>query len=107
MSDGTGTQFDFKQWHPLDHWPWQTRCRRFYGGWRRHLWLLWNYKYREEAEWFVLRPLYLVLCRFGRHKTATWERGGRYEVSCWYCAMRRPARPDEEFPLPPEDQPSE
>jgi hypothetical protein len=109
MNDGNGANINFDLWHPLDHWPWQRRCRQFYGGWRRHLWLAWSFEYREEIEWWLLRPFYLLfLCRLGRHKlTTSWQRGRGYEVSCWYCDYRRPARADEEFPLPPGDQPSE
>lgn len=109
MEDENGPGFDFSQWHPLDHRPWQPRCRELYGGWPRHLWLLWQWKYREEYEWWLLRPVYWVLCRFGRHRTDTWwqrERG--YKVICRYCDLNRPARPDEEFPLLGEKpQPSE
>lgn len=91
---------DFSIWHPLDHHFWEPRCRQFYGGWRRHLELAWQYGHGWDSRWGLEHPFYvLVLCRLGRHKLETWyvSRSRRYFTACGHCDFERKAHPDEWF----------
>jgi hypothetical protein len=83
---------DFSQFHMLDHWPFTKRCRTFYGGGRRHLWMAWHFRRREQ----VLRPFWRVfMCLFGRHHEVLWQ-GTRADgsttasVGCLACKFSRP-----------------
>ena len=60
---------DFSEFHPLDHWPWEQRCRDHFGGWRRHLELWHEYQAPDPIGW--------VLCKLGRHDPGPfWTRVG-------------------------------
>jgi hypothetical protein len=100
-----GVRYDFSKFHPIDHYPWQPRCRRFYGGWRRHLVIAWMITYRQRCRSFLLKPWYTgVLCRMGRHSQYTGHvssgrRHGFY-VGCDFCDWTRSATEDEWFRFP-------
>jgi hypothetical protein len=82
---------DFSVFHPLDHWVGSAYCRSFYGGFRRHLSLWWDY----QAE--LLRPsnaIARIACLIGRHRPVDyWMRSpesGRFlnaGASCASCAV--------------------
>jgi hypothetical protein len=81
-------RLDFSMWHPLDHRPFDRRCRSFYSGGRRHLWLLWHFR------WEIPRRIRRVTrCPFGRHEWVPWWRGnpGRYMGrECCNCYLPMP-----------------
>lgn len=99
-------KLDFSQFHPLDHYPWQRRCREFYGGPARHVYLAWTYRYRDRITgllWFRW-----ARCPFGAHRWQVWRSGpgvlthepgspGDYGALCIDCAASRPATEDEWF----------
>jgi hypothetical protein len=58
--DPEDVQLDFSQWHPLDHWSGTARCRTLYGGWRWHLRIAWEFKWRGQLRTHTL-------CKLGRH----------------------------------------
>lgn len=94
-------KLDFSIYHPLDHWLWEARCREHYGGWQRHLDLAWHYHWKPELVWWIERPLYFVVCRFGHHKLETWwSRASGYQTGCDHCGYQREAYSDERFELP-------
>lgn len=94
-------KIDFSQFHPLDHWPGTRRCGQFYGGWRRHLRIAWEYHRREQVVNAALTPYQRIACRLGRHHTHSWHTPDRgFLVMCTHCPHRRPARPDEQFDIP-------
>ena len=65
---GSDKKLDFSMWHPLDHQPWEGRCRAFYGGVSHHLRLWWDYMRPH--------PIQNVQCRLGSHDwTEFWEKG--------------------------------
>ena len=66
-----GRKLDFSQFHPLDHRPFDERCRSFYGGGVRHLQLWWWYKfdYKPDQLWHRW-----VLCRLNRHERSRFKR---------------------------------
>lgn len=87
-------RLDFKQFHPLDHWPWERRCwsrkarpgwkTPFYGGPLYHLRIAWEYKHRENLiDWWHR----LVLCRLGHHRMtiAKYPRQKRRVRLCHSC----------------------
>jgi hypothetical protein len=99
-----GSRYSFCEFHPLDHQPWQPRCRKLPGGWRQHLrvWRLmqWHMRYRIR----LLRRPHKLLCRLGHHDEYTSHHGiggwtGFY-VGCNFCSWRRPATEDEWFHFP-------
>lgn len=51
---------DFSIWHPLDHWPWEKRCREHHGGPRNHLKLTWEYR---RKPWLLMH----TICKVGIH----------------------------------------
>lgn len=95
---------DFSIFHPLDHWPWERRCRELYGGWRRHIHLTWTYRWRPQIEWYLKRPIFFLLCKLGFHDDETWyvRRRKEYSTRCHFCGRKRPTQEDEMFELPPE-----
>lgn len=56
---------DLSIYHPLDHRPFDARCRGFHGGGRRHVALWWEYQFRYTPAKVWHRCL---LCRIGRHR---------------------------------------
>jgi hypothetical protein len=78
---------DHSRQHPLDHWPWERECGRYYGGRRHHVHLEWEYGTAAGLRWWLRRPLQLVLCRLGRHDltTAYSLRKWRYVTTCEFC----------------------
>lgn len=61
------SKIDFSQWHPLDHWPFTSRCRSFHGGGRHHIKITWEFRRKDDLH----RPL----CKLGRHRYAwIWQR---------------------------------
>jgi hypothetical protein len=57
-SDGPVMKLDFSEFHPLDHWAGDDRCRSMPGGFRRHLDLWWRYQgpgYHPE-DWVEVSP---------------------------------------------------
>lgn len=79
-------KLDFSLFHPLDHRPWEPRCREFYGGPFRHIQLWWEF---IASHWLHEK----TLCKLGvHHYTEHWrgrdpETGKWLEVgkSCVYC----------------------
>lgn len=69
----------------MDHWPWEGRCREFYGGWRVHLRYAWQYRHRENLECFWHR---WVACRFGSHMFTIWSKpSGEHGKNCLACGF--------------------
>lgn len=61
---------DFSQLHMLDHPPFSQECRQQYGGPRQHLWVAWEFYYRDR----VLGPFRRVLnCTRGKHEEALYR----------------------------------
>lgn len=56
-------ELDFSQFHPMDHYLWERRCREHFGGPVNHVKLWWAYKceYKPSDLW------HKVMCRTGRH----------------------------------------
>lgn len=74
-------ELDFSMFHPLDHWPFTRECASHYGGWRQHLHLAWEYRWKQEiCSW--------TLCKIGKHKPSKWTRPstGETGIGCWNCA---------------------
>lgn len=104
--------FDFSQWHPLDHWPGSARCRQHFGSWQHHLVIAWEYRRRDQVVGWFAR---WTTCLLGRHHW--WiarivhkreasdeglflppkERGapGDYRAVCSFCGKVRTATEDE------------
>lgn len=87
-------KLDFSQFHPLDHWPFEVRCYRFYGGPWHHLKIAWQLRRREELiHWFWK---HLRLCRpLGHQWNVFYMRGRGYWASCLPCGADRDATPEE------------
>ena len=92
-------RYDFSIWHPLDHWPGTRRCRSFYGGWRRHLVIAWQFHRRDQVVGLFTKQ---TTCRLGYHKIDVWVLTStpigsqplptdRFTAVCRYCRTRRPA----------------
>lgn len=85
-------KLDFSQWHPYDHLPLSKRCREHYGGFRRHMWLLWRFKWDMRA-----KVKKITHCIWGKHSSSSmWKRVEgemkyRGEVCCW-CYKRLPSK---------------
>lgn len=77
---------DFSRFHPLDHWPWQARCRQFYGGPRYHVVIAWEYRHRENLRYYWHR---WVACRFGSHIFTCWSKPhtGEHGKNCLACGL--------------------
>ena len=93
---------DFSEFHPLDHWPFSQRCKEFYGGGFHHLSIAWHYHRKEQIGYYLKRPFYKILCKFGKHDTKCWHISSinRYQIMCRFCDFKRGARDDEIFPIP-------
>lgn len=97
-------EFDFSDYHPLDHWPGTRRCWAHPGGVRRHLWLAWVMGRRDQ----VARPFRRRLCcPFGWHRWNVWYGTGfpdgrtRINPMCAYCrAERLPSEHEIDNPPP-------
>jgi hypothetical protein len=100
-----GIRFTFGRYHPSDHWPWQPRCRTFYGGWRWHLHVAWPDQ-KRRLEHRLLHPWWgWTLCKMGVHRTYVGHVGNdKYRkgffVACWFCDWDRSATEDEWFHYP-------
>lgn len=77
----------FDQFHPLDHTPFNDRCRSFYptgraAGWH-HIKLAWDFKWSSELH-------AKTLCRIGRHNMSTvfLPRDQVMYASCRHCWKR-------------------
>lgn len=114
-------KLDFSHFHPLDHWPWQSRCwsRKvqpsysvpFKGGPWHHVKLAWRYKWRDRAlgPWFRQ-----VLCRRGQHSWTMFDvspRSRMRKAHCPHCFESRRMTPEELEQHPvvwwPEEPPKE
>lgn len=94
-------ELDFSQFHPLDHHPWEKRCRKFYGGWQRHLYLEWTYRTGPELGYRIRQPVYFVLCQLDHHDWLTHSTGrGEYWTKCAHCQAERETGEDEKFSSP-------
>lgn len=72
-------RLDFSMFHGLDHWPGSAYCRSQYGGWRRHLKLAWEFKWRGRT-----------LCLLGLHEWCkAGDSTGWTGQSCWFCSRRK------------------
>lgn len=60
--------FDFSEYHPLDHNIFDSICGMYFGGWRQHIALWWEYQ--EEP---ALRRQ--TMCRIGRHSWVDYWSG--------------------------------
>ena len=109
MSDGLDDEFqrehphfDFSIFHPSDHWPWEARCKDFYGGWRYHIKVAWTYHRKPQVKWWLKRPLYFILCKLNIHDLETWYVRSKeaFITNCVYCEYRRPAYKSEKWELP-------
>lgn len=73
-------RLDFSEYHPLDHGI--RNCDWYPGGRRRHLKLLWRFKWKEIL-------IENILCRLGRHTPEMlWRQvdGKQTEsTACFYC----------------------
>ena len=101
-------KFDFSEFHPLDHWPWERRCWSsqvqpgytlpFKGGPWHHLTLAWAMRWRgrlADALWW--RPVQRFRCPRGRHRaTASHTSRDGFIMECWYCEYSRPMAEGEE-----------
>jgi len=76
-------ELSFAQFHPLDHWPsLRGRCGNFYGGWRRHLYLAWTFKWRGAVRTSTL-------CKLGLHgpyRSGMRRVAGGWQA-CWPCCV--------------------
>jgi hypothetical protein len=63
-------RLDFSIWHPIDHRPFDRRCREFYGGGRRHLYLLWEFKWEIPTKIGIWTH-----CKRGSHEWGSWFKG--------------------------------
>lgn len=74
-----GYTLDFSQFHPLDHWPGDQRCRTLPGGLRNHLALAWHYKWSSSLA-------VATLCRIGLHRPAQgWSDEHGDHTLCAHC----------------------
>lgn len=73
-------KLNMDMFHPMDHWPFTKECASWYGGWRNHLGLVWEYRAKP---WLATQ----TSCRVGWHKKAKGSRPGmeRTVVVCWFC----------------------
>lgn len=71
-ADNMKMKLDFSKFHPLDHAPWESRCRELYGGWRVHLKYWWAFKGREDLFSPILSR---TTCKVGLHQMQPWWRG--------------------------------
>src|SRR3954470_13887000 len=83
-----GTRISWSHYHPMDHWPRDARCRRFYGGWRGHLstWrrVMWPTEYWPALRRRFVRPWWRrILCRAGIHRD-TVIHGGKPGVAGFF-----------------------
>lgn len=102
MPEQPESNLDFSMFHPSDHWPWEPRCREFYGGWRYHIKIAWTYRWKPEIRWWAWRPYYLIACRLGFHSWETWWRRDKgYTTLCEYCLVHRETLDNEKWDLPP------
>ena len=86
MNDPVIRNLNFSQFHPLDHWIWERRCREFYGGWRIHLKYGWDFKWRARLH-------EETLCRLGFHKFKPGfhhRASGKHWTACVYCWKHLP-----------------
>lgn len=56
-------KLDFSQFHDLFHHVWDKECKQQYGGRRRHLYMLWNYKWDVPSQFRRF-----TVCLVGHHK---------------------------------------
>lgn len=97
------TQLDFSEFHPLDHYIWEPRCRDHFGGPKRHIQLWWWYKfeYTPEKVWHRW-----VLCRLDRHQSSKgWGRKDPDSewvstVNCRWCWLKLPGGGERRPPSP-------
>lgn len=73
-------EFDYSEFHPLDHWPWQPYCWGWYGGVPRHISLWWDFQAEDQL-------FSATLCRIGRHRRAKfWGRDeDDIQYRCRHC----------------------
>lgn len=78
----------FDVFHPLDHFIGSARCRAFYGGWKNHLALTWDYKWKPALH-------RIFLCPLGFHKITPYWRGQFFGegveptgYNCHYCWLK-------------------
>jgi hypothetical protein len=96
-------RIDFSEFHPLDHFPGDARCRSLPGGMARHFYLAWQYQWKETLGYWILWPFFTISCRFGWHRLHTWSWSNprQFKTFCQYCDYSRKATPEEEFEPPP------
>ena len=99
--------FDWSQFHPLDHHPWQRRCwsRKtqpsytvpFKGGPWRHLMMMWEFRWRGKTmgSWYRL-----VNCSRGKHEEHVYKTPSGYSVRCNWCSWWRAATEEERNDFP-------
>lgn len=80
-------KLDFSQFHPLDHMPFTSECRGYYGGGKGHFLLLWEYRWRR-------RIITHTLCQINHHEWCDgWikdKMGDRHPVRvCWNCGTQQ------------------
>jgi hypothetical protein len=77
-------EFDFSQFHPLDHWPGTRDCRSFYGGTRNHLKMTWSYRRKPELRSYTV-------CLIGLHRWRGVWSVREEERGQWKAWKNRPA----------------
>lgn len=93
-------KLDWSEYHPLDHWPFDARCRQFPGGGRRHLGDTWHYRRREQMIKTFIDPFWkLINCRRGKHRwqISCFQDGDHlvWSAYCWPCDTTRSATHEE------------
>lgn len=74
---------DFSEFHPLDHRLASGYCRSLPGGWRNHLDLAWDFRWKPQLA-------AATLCRLDHHRWLTgWHRDVPVSV-CGNCYRSRP-----------------
>jgi len=77
---------DVSEFHPLDHWPGDMRCRTLPGGFRRHMSYAWDFKARH---WWRIRRR--TLCRLRWHNMVdAWRRDEGPVRVCRACRQEEP-----------------
>lgn len=72
-------QFDFSEFHPLDHGIWDPVCWGWAGGIPRHVRLWWDYQFTWPwAEWKAKRD-----CDSGRHHMVGYWTDGKAFLNNW------------------------
>lgn len=83
---------DFADYHGLDHWPFTPACRQMpRGGGFYHLKLAWDYRRRDQ----LLKPWFLLRCRWGKHQDVLYSVGHNGGKMCWYCQRPGVLTPDD------------